>query len=49
MEVAIAHPDQLIHVRTVLGVVMGLSVARLLTGLARLIQHPGRVRLYPTT
>ncbi|GAA0532877.1 MAG: hypothetical protein ACODTL_00030 [Brucella sp.] len=48
MEVAIAHPDQLIHVRTVLGVVMGLSVARLLTGLARLIQHPGRVRLYPT-
>lgn len=42
-----ATTDQFIHIRTILGVVMGLSVTRLLTGLAKLIQHPGRVRLYP--
>lgn len=46
MEVITPHPDQLIHIRTILGVVMGLSLARLLSGLARFVQHPGRERIY---
>lgn len=42
----IPHPDQLIHIRTILGVVMGLSLTRLLTGLARLVQNPNSQRIY---
>lgn len=47
METTIPHPDQLIHIRTILGVVMGLSLARLLTGIARFVQHPRREHIYP--
>jgi hypothetical protein len=43
--------DQFLHVRVLIGIVLGLSITQLLTGLARLIQHPpsrnpGRDRLY---
>ena len=34
------------HVRIVLGMVIGLGVARLLSGLARIVQHPKRHLLY---
>lgn len=33
------------HIRVVIGMVVGLGITRLLTGLARLIQHPKRYRL----
>jgi hypothetical protein len=33
------------HVRVVLGIMLGLAIARLLGGIARIIQHPGRDRL----
>lgn len=33
------------HIRIVIGMVVGLGITRLLTGLARLIQHPKRYRL----
>lgn len=46
METTISHSDQLIHIRTILGVVMGLSLARLLSGLARFVQHPHREPIY---
>ncbi|WP_247997985.1 hypothetical protein [Brucella tritici] len=35
------------HVRIVIGIVLGLSVSRLLTGLARFIQHPQEQIVYP--
>ncbi|TWG92469.1 hypothetical protein L598_000500001350 [Mesorhizobium sp. J18] len=47
MEAPAPHPDQFVHIRIILGVVMGLSVTRLLTGLARFVQHPGRDQIYP--
>ena len=41
----LAH-DQFIHVRIIIGIVTGLTVTRLLTGLARFVQHPARDRIY---
>jgi hypothetical protein len=38
--------DIFIHIRIVMGVILGLGVARLLGGVARFIQHPGRHRIY---
>jgi hypothetical protein len=38
-------PAAYFHVRIVLGMVLGLSVARLLSGVAVFVQHPGRYRL----
>jgi hypothetical protein len=35
------------HIRIIMGMVVSLGIARLLTGLARFVQHPGRVGLYP--
>lgn len=34
------------HIRIVLGIVLGLSMARLLNGIARIVQHPTRYRTY---
>ncbi|TIM33663.1 MAG: hypothetical protein E5Y61_15810 [Mesorhizobium sp.] len=34
------------HIRIVMGMVIGLGVTRLLSGLARIVQHPGQYRLY---
>lgn len=33
------------HIRIVMGMVLGLAMSKLLTGIAGLIQHPGRYRL----
>ena len=35
------------HVRIVMGMITGLAVTRLLGGLARFVQHPGRTPIYP--
>jgi hypothetical protein len=35
-----------LHIRVLIGMVLGLGIARLLNGLARIIQHPGRDKLY---
>ena len=45
MDPQLAH-DQFVHVRIIIGIVTGLSVTRLLTGLARFVQHPVRDRIY---
>lgn len=42
-----AAPDLFPHIRIVLGMVIGLGVARLLSGVAKILQHPKRYRLYP--
>jgi hypothetical protein len=35
------------HVRVIMGMVLSLGLARLLTGSARFIQHPGKFAIYP--
>lgn len=35
-----------VHVRVVIGLVTGLAITRLLTGLARFVQHPGLTPIY---
>lgn len=45
MDPATLH-DLFFHVRVIVGIVVGLSVARLLTGLARFVQHPHREQIY---
>lgn len=45
MEQTAAHmPDAFTHIRLILGFVVSLSLARLLTGLARFVQHPGKLK-----
>ena len=39
--------DAFVHVRIIIGIILGLSVSRLLTGVARFIQHPGKQNIYP--
>ncbi|MBV7529545.1 hypothetical protein [Chitinophaga sp. sic0106] len=34
------------HVRTVIGIILSLSIAQLLKGTAKFIQHPGRQKIY---
>ncbi|MGH6862175.1 MAG: hypothetical protein ACRECY_18140, partial [Phyllobacterium sp.] len=46
MEGAIPNPEVFTHVRVIIGIVLGLSVSRLLTGVARIIQHPQRKNIY---
>ncbi|WP_404406436.1 hypothetical protein [Pelagibacterium halotolerans] len=40
------NPELFIFVRTIIGMVLGLSIARLLAGLARFVQHPSRDKVY---
>jgi|SRR6476659_3227473 len=42
----IAGSDIFIHVRVLLGVVLGLALSRMLAGLTTFVQHPGRKPLY---
>ena len=42
MDVPHTDPNLFVHVRVVLGMVVSLGMARLLTGLAGFVQHPGR-------
>lgn len=42
---ASAH-DVFPHIRIVMGMVIGLGVARLLSGVARIVQHPKQYPLY---
>ena len=38
--------NEFVHVRILLGILLGLGITRLLSGLARFVQHPGRQRVY---
>ena len=38
--------NEFLHVRALLGILLGLGLARLLSGMARFIQHPGRQPVY---
>ncbi|MFT2212709.1 hypothetical protein [Rhizobium giardinii] len=39
-------PQVFSHIRVVMGMVISLSMARLLTGLALFVQHPGKTKIY---
>ncbi|MDQ0471562.1 hypothetical protein [Labrys wisconsinensis] len=39
--------DLFLHIRVVMGIVLGMGMTRLLTGLARFVQHPGTQKIYP--
>lgn len=45
-QIATAH-DIFPHIRIVMGMVIGLGVTRLLSGVARIVQHPKQYQLYP--
>jgi len=46
MDGGIPNPEIFTHVRVIIGIILGLSVSRLLTGIARIIQHPQRKNIY---
>ncbi|HSI60733.1 MAG TPA: hypothetical protein VLA16_24460 [Ideonella sp.] len=43
---SVVDPNQFVHVRMVLSMVVSLAIARLLSGLAKFAQHPGRIKVY---
>jgi len=46
MEQSAAHlPDPFAHIRIIMGFIVSLAMARLLTGIARFIQHPGSLKV----
>src|SRR5262245_42670681 len=40
------HADLYLHVRVLIGIILGLSVTRLVSGIAALVQHPKRYRIW---
>ena len=38
--------DIFAHIKSVIGIILGLSIAKLLQGTVKLIQHPGRTKPY---
>ena len=46
MQIAPPSHDLLVHARTMISIIMGLSLARLLNGVAGLIQHPKKEHLW---
>lgn len=47
MDANISSVEVFTHVRVIIGIVLGLSISRLLLGVARIIQHPLRKNMYP--
>jgi hypothetical protein len=47
MDTPAVHPDVFVHIRIIVGMVLGLSLTRLVTGLTRFVQHPKREQIYP--
>ncbi|MCX5497105.1 hypothetical protein OSH11_20540 [Kaistia dalseonensis] len=41
-------PDVYMHIRVIIGIILGLSVSRLLNGLAGFVQHPSSKKIYYT-
>ena len=42
-----ANLDLHLHVRVLIALILGLSVTRLVSGIAALVQHPGRYSIWP--
>jgi hypothetical protein len=39
--------DLYLHIRVIISIVLGIAITRLLSGMARFIQHPGKLKVYP--
>jgi hypothetical protein len=48
MSQTIANPEVYLHVRVIIGIILGLSVSRLLNGVSRFAQHPLRNKVFVT-
>jgi hypothetical protein len=48
MNQTLTNPDVYLHVRVIIGIVLGLSVSRLLNGVSRFAQHPLRNKVFAT-
>jgi len=48
MQDANTNHEVYLHIRVLIGVVLGLGLTRLLSGVARIVQHPGKRILYST-
>lgn len=46
MESAVANYEHFAHVRIIIGMVLGISVVRLVMGLSEFLQHPDRKKIY---
>ena len=49
-----AHPpspelthDLYLHIRVIISIVLGIAITRVLSGLAKFVQHPGKLKVYP--
>lgn len=47
MDISANSVEGFAHVRVIVGMVLGLSLTRLVNGLTRFVQHPGSVKIYP--
>lgn len=47
MDALAIHADQFVHIRIIVGMLLGLSLSRLVTGLARSVQTPAALKVYP--
>ncbi|KZS52484.1 MULTISPECIES: hypothetical protein [Rhizobium] len=43
----VSSPEVFLHIKVVMGMVISLSLARVLTGVAGIVQHPGKAKVYP--
>lgn len=39
--------DLYLHIRVIISIVLGIAITRILAGLARFVQHPGKLKVYP--
>jgi hypothetical protein len=53
-EALAAHPpdpalthDLYLHIRVIISIVLGIAITRVLAGLAKFVQHPGKLKVYP--
>ncbi|MTH97299.1 hypothetical protein [Roseibium sp. RKSG952] len=46
MDTAATSSAEFVHVRIIMGMVVGLGMARLMNGLALFVQHPGKIPIY---
>jgi hypothetical protein len=42
-----ANHDVFVHIRLIIGMVISLAMARLLNGIAKFVQHPKKIQIYP--
>lgn len=42
----VAH-DLYLHIRVIISIVLGIAITRILAGLAKFVQHPGKLKVYP--